>query len=357
MSKPALHQFLTGATEGDAITAQAMVMQRWLTDLDYDSRIYAQHIHTSVQDIVFPLSGYKPRPAEKWAVYHHSIGSDVPDFLRSEKMRLLLIYHNVTPAQFFASSDPVRMHLSKLGRRQLLQLRDQTELAVAVSSYNLRELEQVGYTKTAVLPNSLNPDFYDIPCNVGLEARLQQTKPNLLFVGRLAPNKKQEDLIKLLYAYRRLQPDVHLYLVGDWWEIGYDKWVEDLAHYFGVAKNLTLSGKVSQQDLVTYYKGADFYVSMSEHEGFGLPLLESMYFGVLVIAYGVTGVPETMGDAGILFFKKEYEALAELLDMLLSDKALRDRILIRQKERAGDFLEPKVRSQFEHHLRQLGLLS
>ena len=357
MSQPALHQFLTGATEGDAITAQALVIQRWLNDLDYESRIYAQHIHTSLQDNVLPLASYKPHPAEKWAVYHHSIGSNVPDFLKREQLRLLLIYHNITPAHYFASSDLARTQLANLGRRQLLQLRDQTELALAVSAYNVRELEQIGYSKTAVLPNTLNGDRYDIPGNADLEARLQQTGPNLLFVGRLAPNKKQDDLLKLLHAYGRLQPDAHLYLVGDRWEIGYDKWIEDLAHYLGVAGNQTLSGKVSQQDLVTYYKGADFYVSMSEHEGFGVPLIESMYLGVLVLAYGVTGVPETMGDAGILFFKKEYEALADLLDMLLTERRLRGRILLRQKERAQDFLEPKVRSQFENQLRQLGMLS
>jgi glycosyltransferase involved in cell wall biosynthesis len=145
-------------------------------------------------------------------------------------------------------------------------------------------------------------------------------------------------------------------LVGDRWEIGYDKWIKALAADLGLGDNVTLTGKVSQQDLVTYYRTADCYVSMSEHEGFGLPLLESMYCSLPVFAYATTGIPYTMGHAGIQFFRKDYEALAELVQLLLDDPDLRRRVVAGQKERVQNFLEPSVRAQFEDILSRTGII-
>jgi len=356
MSQVNLHQFMTGAAEGDAITGHATIIRQWLRDLGWNSQIYAHHIHPSVEEDVQHLSRYRRKRDEHWAIYHHSIGSDVPDFLAKQQLNLLLIYHNITPTTYFARSDPMRMELARKGRAQLLSLREQTGLAAADSAYNELELLEVGYENTAVLPLPLNQEKFDLPLNETLAAQLQQSGPRLLFVGRLAPNKKQEDLVKLLYYLRRLEPSAHLYLVGDRWEIGYDKWIEAMAADFEIGAGLTLTGKLSQQDMVTYYKNSDLYVSMSEHEGFGLPLIESMYCSLPILAYGTTAVPYTMDDAGVQFYKKDYEALAELIQLLMRNDALRQRVVARQHERVRSFLEPEVRAQFERLLRTVGLV-
>ena len=351
-----LHQFLTGAVEGDAITGQAMIMRQWLREFGLQSHIYAQHIHPSVEKEVRHLSRYRRGKDEKWAIYHHSIGSDVPDYLAKRPLRLMLIYHNITPTTFFERSDPMRMELAQLGRAQLLDLRYQTGLALAVSAYNELELQEVGYENTAVLPLALDTKHFDMGLNEALAAQLQRHGPRLLFVGRLAPNKKQEDLVKLLYFLRRLESNAHIYLVGDRWEVGYDKWIETLAADFKILDGVTLTGKISQQDMVTYYKTSDFYVSMSEHEGFGLPLIESMYLSLPVLAYGTTAVPETMGDSGVQFLRKDFERLAELIQFLMKNQALRQRLIAHQNERVQNFLEPAVRAQFERLLQQVGIV-
>ena len=108
--------------------------------------------------------------------------------------------------------------------------------------------------------------------------------------------------------------------------------------------------------MITYYRCADVYVSMSEHEGFGKPLIESMYFGLPVVAYASTAVPDTLGDAGILFHHKDFESLAELVGLLVQDRSLRRRVIARQTRRVKAFLEPQVRRRFEDHLRHLELL-
>jgi glycosyltransferase involved in cell wall biosynthesis len=106
-------------------------------------------------------------------------------------------------------------------------------------------------------------------------------------------------------------------------------------------------GHVPQQDLVTYYSLADVYVSMSEHEGFGKPLIESMYLGLPIVAYAAAAVPDTLGDAGVLIRHKDYEAIAEFVHILQSDTKLQERILRRQRQRVQTFLEPHVRRQWE----------
>lgn len=342
-----LHQFLTGATAGDAITTQALIMRRWLHDLGFRSNLYAQHIHESMQDDVQPLSAYHRARGEKQAIYHHSIGSEVPSFLQQHGPRLILVHHNVTPAHFFTHVDPAWARRARMGAEQLRSLCPHVDLALADSAFNELELLEAGYEATGVLPIVLDVAQYDMPDNPTLAADLQQeTGPILLFVGRLAPNKKQEDLLKLLYCYRRFRPSARVMLVGDRWDMGYDGWVERLAADLGLAEAMTLAGKVSQQDMVTYYRHADIYVSMSEHEGFGKPLVESMYLGLPILAYASTSVPYTLGSAGIKFYEKDFERLAELAEIVVADDALRARIVAAQRQKVQTYLDPQVHRQF-----------
>ena len=345
-----LHQFLTGATAGDAITTQALILRRWLRELGFRSKLYAQHIHDSVQDDVQPLSAYRRSRREQQAIYHHSIGSEVPPFLQQYGPRLILVHHNVTPAHFFTHVDPAWAQRAHLGAQQLRGLHPHVDLALADSAFNELELRDAGYADTGVLPIVLEAAQYDLPDNPGLAAQLDTSGPTLLFVGRLAPNKKQEDLLKLLYCYRRFRPTAQLILVGDRWDMGYDGWVERLAAELDLTGALTLTGKVSQQDMVTYYRHAHLYVSMSEHEGFGKPLVESMYLRLPILAYAATSVPYTLGAAGVKVHEKDFERLAELADILITDGDLRKRMIATQRQKVQQFLEPHVRRQFQTYL-------
>lgn len=352
MSQRILHQFLTGATAGDAITDHALLIQSWLQELGFASEIYGWHLHPSMESSVRPMAVYRRGRGEAWGIYHHSIGSDMPDFLLGQGMRLILIYHNITPPEYFDGSDPLRAHLARLGQRQLQALRPATGLALAVSRYNESELREAGYADTDVMPLCLRAERYEA---ADLPTRPDTSGPRLLFIGRLAPNKRQEDLVKLLFCLRRARPAADLVLVGDRWEVGYDRWVEELAADLGVRDGVILTGKLSQAEMVGHLRAADFYVSMSEHEGFGMPLIESMYLGLPALAYGAAAVPETMGGAGVVFHDKAFEYLAELIDLLADDEALCERLVARQRERAREFLEPQVRARFVELLRQVGL--
>jgi glycosyltransferase involved in cell wall biosynthesis len=345
-----LHQFIIGATPGDAITDQAFVIQRWLREAGFQSEIYAESIHPSLFGKVKPYRSYRPSQPSELVILHHSIGSDLVDHLLAQNVRFLIIYHNVTPPCFFRLFDPSLTRQVSRGREQLQSLRKCTVLALGVSSFNETELRHAGYAHTGVLPVVLDPAQYDLEPNSDLLSRYQGGGVKLLFVGRLVPNKRQDNLIKLLWYYRRIDPEARLFLVGPPWVPSYAEWLQELAEMLGLADAVVFTGHVSRQDLVTYYRLADIYVSMSEHEGFGKPLIESMYFGIPVLAYAAAGVPETMGGAGVLFREKDYEALAELVDIIVKDETLRNRIVARERERVKEFLEPSVRQKWEQYL-------
>ncbi|RME35159.1 MAG: glycosyltransferase, partial [Thermoflexia bacterium] len=296
-----LHQFIIGATPGDAITDHALVIQRWLWEEGFRSEIYAESIHPALFDQIRPYREYRPSRSGELVVLHHSIGSDLVDDLLRQDVRFLLIYHNVTPPSFFQPADPSLTAQVQRGREQLKHLRERTMLALGVSAFNERELQELGFPRTGVLPIVLDPSQYNIEPNPELLAQYQDGTPNLLFVGRLVPNKRQEDLIKLLWYYRRVDPSARLFLIGAPWVPAYTEWLRELADELGLGDAVVFAGHVSQRDLVTYYRLADVYVSMSEHEGFGKPLIESMYLGVPVVAYAAAAVPETLGGAGVLF--------------------------------------------------------
>ncbi len=347
MRKPILHQYIAGAAPGDAITDCALLLRRWLREAGYRSEIFAESIHPAMEKEVRPYLTYHPAGPGEMLILHHSIGSEGVNALLTMDIRFLMVYHNVSPPAFFSKIDPELAKQLRIGREQLHALRERTVLALGVSAYNERELRDLGYGATDVLPIVLDLTRYDFDPNPALLARYRTPAPNLLFVGRLVPNKRIEDLIKLLYYYRRVVSNARLFLVGTPWMPAYTDWLHELTNELALQEAVIFAGHVPQRDLVTYYHLADLYVSMSEHEGFGKPFIESMHMDLPVLAYAAAAVPETLGGAGVLVRYKDFEAIAELIQILLQDNALRARVLARQRQRVRDFLEPQVRQKWQ----------
>jgi len=353
MGKPILHQFVVGASPGDAITDHALLLRRWLREDGFNSHIFAESIAPGLEGNIKSYLAYRPDRKGAVVILHHSIGSDVVDYLLSLDVRVVLIYHNVTPASFFESSDPALAAQLARGRDQLLSLRSRTLLGLGVSKYDENELCQAGFASTGVLPIVLDEEAYNFKPNPRLLERYQDSGPNLLFVGRLVPNKCQDDLIKIMYYLKRIVPVARLFLVGSPWLPAYADWLQELAVELEVSGRVIFTGHVSQRDLVTYYQLADLYVSMSEHEGFGKPFIEAMYFGIPVVAYAAAAVPGTLGGSCVLIHAKKYVALSELLSILLENDALRPRIILKQREKVKQFLGPQVKQIYHQYLTEI----
>lgn len=338
---------------GDAISHCALALHRSAQAQGYNSQVFARWIDPSMRGQVFPFNRCQPKSSDI-LLYHFGLGSELTDFvIGKSRARLVLIYHNLTPPYYFKFEDPLLAQSLQMGQDQLVQLQGFVDLAITDSNYSARELSAMGYSNLAVVPPVHLDEKYEIPPDRATLERFTDQKTSLLFVSRIAPNKKQEDVIKAFHFYRRINPDSRLFLVGP---LGvtkaYHRWLLDLIEYLRLPE-VHFTDRVSQAQLNAYYHLADVFVSMSEHEGFGMFLVESMYFDLPIIAYESTAVPETLGHAGVLLKEKDFPIIAEMINLLVSDEDLRQAILETQRRRLRHFTEDKVQARFWQSLTPL----
>lgn len=346
MEAARLYHLAQAMMPGDAISHCALAIHRSARARGYDSRLFARWIDPSMRRRVSPLEQCRPKRGDI-LLYHFGVGSELTDFVCSQNdANIVLIYHNLTPPHYFRAEDPLLAQSLQAGKEQVIQLQERVDLAIADSEYSARELSAIGYSNLAVVPPIYLDNNYETAPDEATLERFSDQKTNLLFVSRLAPNKKQEDVIKAFYFYRRLDPDSRLCLVGP---LGvtkvYYRWLLDLVDYLDIPE-VHFTDRVSQAALNAYYTLADVFVSMSEHEGFGMFLVESMYFDLPIIAYESTAVPDTLGDAGVLIKQKDYPTIAEMIHLLVSDEELRQAILETQRQRLRRYARDKVEAQF-----------
>ncbi len=331
----ALHQFAPGLSYGDAISNYAIDLMKLLRAWGYESEIYVINADPRVAEYCKLYRAYQPQPHDV-LLYHYGTASELTPFLLNWPERLVLIYHGLTPPHFFAN-DPAMFRLLRQAQAELETLRV-APYVVGDSDYNCRELREFGFNQAQTLPVLLNLSKLDKYTDTVAERRILQALNddyvNILFVGRLAPNKRPDDLIRFLVYYQTfIQPHARLVLVGSAGMPWYKTLLQTQAEQLRVSQDVHLVGHLELKDGFTaYYKGASVFLSMSEHEGFGIPLLESMYFDLPVIAYAAAAVPGTMGEAGILLTEKRYDIIGELVNLVATDASLRARLVHKQRE-------------------------
>jgi glycosyltransferase involved in cell wall biosynthesis len=239
-----------------------------------------------------------------------------------------------------------------LGREELKSLVGHTDVALGDSEYNRRELEALGFTNTGVFPIAIDTErITHAPRRPALEKLLESEDwPNFLFVGRIVPNKKIEDHIKLAELYKRHVSEQYRFVfVGktDATPKYYDAVQALIARFRMPPGRFIFTGPVPEADLATYYRMASVYISLSEHEGFCVPLLEAMAADVPVLAYSSTAVPDTLGGAGVQFAPKDLEYAAELLGELTYNDSLRRQVIAGQRARLADFGDDRIRRELE----------
>ena len=258
----------------------------------------------------------------------------------------MLQYHNITPAAFFAPYDPGLFRLAALGRQELRTLVGRVDLALGDSEFNRQELEAMGFAPTGVMPIAVDTErITGAPRRPALEKILGDGLINILFVGRIVPNKRIEDHIRLAEMYKRYVDSYYRFIfVGRYDALPrYYAQVRALISEFQMLPDrFWFTGPVPDEDLAAFYRWADVYVSLSEHEGFCVPLLEAMAADVPVLAYAAGAVPETLGGAGVLFAPKDLEFAAEMLGTLVYDHAVRASVLEGQRRRLADFAPGRI---------------
>jgi glycosyltransferase involved in cell wall biosynthesis len=335
----AVHQLLPDAIYGDAITNHALSIRERLRRAGFASRIFAKRREESLQGEVELIDGSSVGPSDG-LIYHHSIGSDATALAIAHAGAKCLVYHNVTPAEFFAPYRPGFAWLLETGRASLSRLARHFPCSVGDSAFNASELEAAGFRAPGVLPVIVDPERWNIAADEQLMRDLQDGATNLLFVGRFAPNKRQDALVEIFAEYLKLEPRSRLIIAGEGHHSDpFFRRVVRRVEQLGLARRIHVTGRVSDAALLAYYRTAHLYLSPSEHEGFGVPLVEAMWFDVPVVARRGTAVTETLGEAGLLYEPDaSHTEIARLAHGLArADESLRRRIIAAQRVRREAF--------------------
>lgn len=351
-----VNQWVPAAHRGDAVGDSARRVRDLLRRRGHTADLYALTIDDDLRDEVRPFDDPEARRGDL-TIYHFAVPSRMTDAFASLPRGRVLQYHNITPARFFAPFDPGIFRIAVIGRRQLASLAGRVDLALGDSEYNRQELEALGFTSTGVFPIVVDPDrLSGAPPQPALEAILDDELTNILFVGRLVPNKKIEDHIRLAEHYKRyVDADYRFIFVGrhDAVPRYYAAIRALIAEYQMPPDRFLFTGPVPEGELATYYRTAAAYVSLSEHEGFCVPLIEAMAADVPVLAYAAGAVPETLGGAGMVFSPKDLEQAAELLRLLVYDDDLRARVIAGQRRRLRAFCAGAVERELDALLARL----
>jgi glycosyltransferase involved in cell wall biosynthesis len=353
-----VNQWLPTAHHGDAIGDSARKVRDVLRRMGHQSELFALTMDDELRNDVRAFAAPEATRGDI-TIFHYALPSPMTAAFGNLDSGRVLQYHNVTPAHYFAPYDPALFRLASLGRQELATLAGRVDLALGDSEFNRQELEELGFAPTGVMPIAVNTArITSARRRPALEKILGDGLINILFVGRIVPNKKIEDHIRLAEIYKRYIDSYYRFIfVGRY---------DGLPRYYAMVRALIVqyrmlperflfTGAVPDDDLAAYYRWADAYVSLSEHEGFCVPLVEAMATDVPILAYAAGAVPETLGGAGVLFSPKDLELAGETLGMLVYDRSMRARVLEGQRQRRRDFAPDRTAARLRQVLATFGV--
>lgn len=343
---PRIDVVAAGLRPGDGVTYEVQQCCRALRSLGFSSDLYCdfQQSAPEAREYAYDFRELTRRPPPDAVLYGYASLSPCTSFLVDQKIPVIIRYLNITPEHYFTVWDPEIAQRLRLAREQLALLKDQVIGAICPSRYNAQELASVIPCRTFVVANfcRLLPRPSALPAPAPLR---------ILFIGRLVPNKCQHELVQVASLLTsRFGCPTELVLAG---------WT-DCSGYASLVRSLASSSSASVRflgvfpDGVNVFDGTHFYLSLSEHEGFGMPLVEAMSAGVPVLAYAAAAVPEVVGQGGLLFEGKDLVAIAALVASLARDEKRWLRLREAGLARAREFRHEVLRAQLAEALRQLG---
>jgi L-malate glycosyltransferase len=320
-----VHQVLSGAGPVDAVTSQARAFRALFKTWGWGGRDVAWHIDPRIASEIKPLKSLEAGPRDLLLIHYSAYAPKLRGVLKLPNRKVLLS-HNVTPASWFWDYEPTIAIHCALGRRQLPDFAAAADVVAGVSLYNARELgsdvvvpilfdeTKLGDPRPSAQPDPPGP-------------------PTIFFVGRLAPHKRQDELIRIVASLRRHRiPDARLVLVGEPLTPKYGAALQGLADDLAPG-GVTIESSLSASELADRWRAAHLFLCLSEHEGFCIPLLEAFHFGVPVVSRPSGGIPEVAGDAALLVADRDPAVIAELAALAIEDADLRAQLRARARER------------------------
>ena len=338
---------------GDAVGNNCRAIEAILREAGYETDIYAENIDPRLP----PKAAHQIADIGKLGdrdvqLYHMATASRMD--LTSYGGNIVFQYHNITPPYFFKDIDTVTEEACKQGLDEMKSFKDLPILCWADSEFNKSDLIQAGYTcPIHTVPILVPFEDYEQPEDKKVLEEYDDDYVNFLFVGRVVPNKAFEDVILTFAWYQKhINDNCRLFLVGNTSMISY---VNKLRNYIRLldVRNVIFPGHISFNAILSYYKLADIFLCMSQHEGFCVPLLEAMYFHVPIIARNTTAIPYTLGNSGVLVDDNDPVTAALLADKIINNSKLRESIVRKQDRRLEDFSHEKIKKQILDEVKAL----
>lgn len=340
---PRVHQLLSGAGPYDAITTQARAWRDLLAGWGWAGDLWAAARDPAIGGAVHDARGMARRVgAGDVLILHYSAHAPALEEALELPARKLLVYHNITPPEYLWEHEPHVALACALGRERLAAFAGRVDAALAPTEFSAADLRAAGFADVEVAPALylIDRDRLAARAPAGDGAAVDDGGPTILFVGRLSHNKRQDRVLKAFALYQRHRaPAARLVLAGSAGSGTYGDYLRRLAAAAEV-RDVTLTGPLSQPRLNALYAGAAAFVCLSEHEGFCLPVLEALHFGLPVVAARAGAVPEVVGDAAVLLDDRDLATVAEAIDLCVRDEPLREELRRRGQRRLRDF-EPQ----------------
>lgn len=331
----------------DAVSTHIMGIDRALKDWGIDSEIFMFSGDNYAQLVARHFSEYPDYMGseEDILIFHYSVYNPTYKQYLKSKNKKILVYHNITPPEFFEKYDTAIAEICSQGRELLPKLK-KCDLALGDSEYNRLELIDYGFDpeKTGVLPIFVNyENLLSLAQGPGPMSGYEGSF-KVLVVGRRVPNKRVDNAIRAFYYYNRcINSASELFVIGSGWLSEYDSQLWWLIDSFGIRDKVHMLGAVSDEDIARCYRDADVMLMMSEHEGFAVPLVECMAFDLPVLAYASTAIPFTMDGSGLMFAACDFAEVGELMEMVRSDETFRQKVIESQRKRFHHFKQDSVR--------------
>lgn len=348
-------QITSSLSYGDGVSNDCIAIKRVLQEAGYETELYAEVISPKVPEGTARLIQELNTAAEDIIIYHLSIGTDWNFKLASLPGKKVIRYHNITPPMFFDGYNQRAKEDCLFGLFGVHYLADKMDYGIVDSSYNRQDLWNMGYCcDISVVPVVVPFEDYNQEPDAKTLSQYSDGRTNIIFVGRIAPNKCQEDVIKTFCLYKKFyDADARLILVGSYQ--GMETYYEQLQEYvkeLGV-QDVVFTGHIPFNQILAFYRTADAFLCMSDHEGFCIPLLEAMYFQVPIVAADYAAVGETLGDAGILLSEKDYMLAAGAIHRIKTDGALRNMLIQKEQERLCAFSYDAIKETFLNEIKKV----
>lgn len=349
-----IYQVLPNLAYGDAVSNEAIYLHELFLKNNFESIILVRkdHIDNLVSNYCKHIEQHKIKE-HSIVIYHYSIGSELNDLVMKTPAKRIIRYHSITPHEFFMDKDLKFSKLLRDGMECLWDFPEFFDISVATSKYTKSELETCGFKNTKTISLPICPSKFKAPLKKNKEDTLGNNI-NFLFIGRFAPNKGHKELIYLFHGIKNSFPNSSLILIGSYNPNDkYYKEIKSIINKLDLEQSIIIPNHVSNEELQAYYSISDFYLSCSMHEGFGVPILEAMWFDIPVICYNTSSLRDTLNGSGIIIEYNNKELFDEKLKEIILDRNVHKRVITGQRIRRAENSSYRIDDQWIELLNQI----